>query len=114
MAWPPSIQVTNVYAIADYNQAIQLDPNYAEAYINRGRAYVIISDSGGKAIADYTEAIRLDSDYIEAYSRRAESYAQAEEYDKALADVEMMRTLGVDTERLEGLRRYIEATRRGN
>ena len=108
-----SVYSSNDYAIADYNQAIQLDPNYAEAYINRGIAYRI-SDSDGKAIADYTEAIRLDPDYIEAYSLRAESYAQAGEYDKALADVEMMRTFGIDTERLEGLRRYIEASRRGN
>jgi tetratricopeptide (TPR) repeat protein len=47
-------------AIADYDQAIRLDPKHTAAYINRGVAW---NDKGDldRAIADYTEAIRLDS-----------------------------------------------------
>src|SRR5262244_419059 len=45
-------------AIADYDQAIKLDPNYARAFYNRGISY---DDKGlhDRAIEDYTHAIRL-------------------------------------------------------
>jgi protein O-mannosyl-transferase len=53
-------------AIADFNQAIAVDPEYAKAYYNRGSAY----DKMGaldKAIADYRKTISLDPFYYEAY-----------------------------------------------
>jgi len=45
-------------AMADYNQAIKLNPKDAAAYNNRGKAY---SDKGDLelAIRDFNEAIRL-------------------------------------------------------
>jgi len=48
-------------AIADYTEAIRLDPNDVGAYFNRGLAY---ADSGDfdPAIADITEVIRLNPD----------------------------------------------------
>ena len=46
-------------AIKDYNEAINLDPKYRQAYFNRGMAYSNKGDLD-KAIADYNEAIRLD------------------------------------------------------
>jgi tetratricopeptide (TPR) repeat protein len=46
-------------AIADYSQAIRLDPKYAVAYINRGISYEAKGDND-RAIADYDQAIRLD------------------------------------------------------
>ena len=46
-------------AIADYNEAIRLDPKIAEAYNNRGNAWRNKGDYD-RAIADYNEAIRLD------------------------------------------------------
>jgi len=53
-------------AIADYNQAIRIDPNYAFAYYNRGNAKFFLKDYQG-AIADYNQAIRIDPDYGNAY-----------------------------------------------
>jgi len=49
-------------AIADYSEAIRLDPKHAIAYCNRGDGYRSIYDYG-RAIADYDEAIRLDSSF---------------------------------------------------
>ena len=46
-------------AIEDYSRAIELDPEYAPAYYNRGNAY---SDKGeyDRAIEDLNRAIELD------------------------------------------------------
>ncbi|MEE8223247.1 MAG: tetratricopeptide repeat protein, partial [Alphaproteobacteria bacterium] len=52
-------------AIAEYDQAIKLKPDYAKAYYNRGVAYM----SKGlydRAIEDYDTAIRLRPDYAKA------------------------------------------------
>ena len=63
-------------AIADYTEAIRLDPKYARAYNNRGDAWYGKKEYD-KAIADYTEAIRLDPEIAEAYNNRGNAwYAQ--------------------------------------
>ncbi len=49
-------------AIADFNEAIRLNPKYTFAFNNRGNAYDAKNDHD-RAIADYTEAIRLDPKY---------------------------------------------------
>jgi tetratricopeptide (TPR) repeat protein len=46
-------------AIADFNKAIKLNPNYAIAYNNRGVAYEKKGDKE-KAISDYREALKID------------------------------------------------------
>jgi tetratricopeptide (TPR) repeat protein len=46
----------NDRAIADYSEAIRLDPKYASAYNNRGTACRAKGDND-RAIADYSEAI---------------------------------------------------------
>ena len=65
----------NDRAIADYAEAIRLDPEDAFAYNGRGNAYQVKRDKDGakhvdrakgdndRAIADYSEAIRLDPKY---------------------------------------------------
>ena len=49
-------------AIGDFTKAIQLDPNYAIAYNNRGLAKYELGDKKG-AIGDYNEAIRINPNY---------------------------------------------------
>jgi Tfp pilus assembly protein PilF len=56
----------NQGAIADYNQAIKLKPDFAGAYNNRGLSKYYLKDNQG-AIADYNQAIKLKSDYANAY-----------------------------------------------
>jgi tetratricopeptide (TPR) repeat protein len=48
-------------AIQDYSRAIQLNPDYAEAYNNRGMAYVMKSNNQD-AIADFKKVLKLSSD----------------------------------------------------
>ena len=48
----------NDKAIADYTQAIRLDPKYSYPYNGRGNAYQDKKDHD--ALAEYNEAIRLD------------------------------------------------------
>ncbi len=72
-------------AIADYNEAIKLDPQYANAFNSRGVAWEAKKDFD-KAIADYNEAIRLDPRYVLAYTNRGNAWKDKKEYDKAIAD----------------------------
>lgn len=58
-------------AIADYSQAIKLDPTYAKAYYNRGLANQR-KGNFNRAIADDTAAIRLyPTDAVDAHNSRA-------------------------------------------
>ncbi len=72
-------------ALADYNEAIRLDPKYADAYINRGLAWSNKKDYD-KALADYNEAIRLDAKHADAYNNRGDVWYEKADYEKALAD----------------------------
>jgi tetratricopeptide (TPR) repeat protein len=72
-------------AIADYTEAIRLNPQYATAYYNRGSAYRDKNDYD-RAITDYTEAIRLNPQYAIAYNNRGVAYRQKNDYDRAIAD----------------------------
>ena len=56
-------------AIKDYNEAIQLKPDLAEAYGDRGAAKGAKGDLDG-AIADCNKAIQLKPDFAEAYFNR--------------------------------------------
>lgn len=80
-------------AIADFTEAIRLDPKYAVAYNNRGSAYSSMGEFD-KAIADYTEAIRLKPNDDIAYSLRASTYIKKGDRGKAKLDLEQAKRLG--------------------
>jgi tetratricopeptide (TPR) repeat protein len=71
--------------IADYTQAIRINPNNVDAYNNRGIAYGRKGDYD-RAIADFNQAIRLNSNYTEAYVSRGVAYHDKGDYDRAIAD----------------------------
>jgi tetratricopeptide (TPR) repeat protein len=56
-------------AIQDYNQAIKINPNLAEAYYGRGYVRYDLGDKQG-AIDDYTLAIKFNPNYALAYNNR--------------------------------------------
>ncbi|MFB2767998.1 tetratricopeptide repeat-containing serine protease family protein [Pelatocladus sp. BLCC-F211] len=66
-------------AIADYTEAIRLNPQLVNAYTDRGVVRAELGDNQG-AIADYNQALRIDSIYYAAYHNRG--YARAELGDK--------------------------------
>lgn len=75
-------------AIADYDEAILLNPQYDEAYNNRGNVRRVIGDIEG-AIADYSEAIRLAPKSAELYFNRSIARTLVNDLDGALADRNM-------------------------
>src|SRR5580704_15845876 len=60
-------------AIADYSEAIRLDPEHVKAYNNRGITWAAKGELD-RAIADYSEAIRLDPKYVDAYDNRGDAW----------------------------------------
>ena len=68
-----------------YTKAIQLDPNYKDAYNNRG----ISKKNLGRyteAITDYDKAIQLDPNYKDAYNNRGVSKYNLSKYTEAITD----------------------------
>lgn len=60
-------------ALTDFNQAILIDPKYAEAYHHRGLIHLELKDNS-KALKDFNQVITLDPDWAEAYYYRALAY----------------------------------------
>ena len=72
-------------AIADFDQAVRIDPKYAAALSNRGDAYRRKRDYD-HAVADFDEAIKANPNYSGAYFNRGLSYQDKKDYQKAIAD----------------------------
>lgn len=72
-------------ALADFNEAIYLNPVYATAYINRGSLYRKQSRPD-QALSDYNEAIRLDPTDATAYNNRGNLHDDHGREAEALAD----------------------------
>jgi tetratricopeptide (TPR) repeat protein len=80
-----------VEAVSLLNKAISLDPNYADAYKERGAAYMALNQND-KAIEDFKKVIEIRPKDADAYIRignvydyNLEFYAKAiEEYSKAI------------------------------
>lgn len=61
--------VGELRGIESLSQSIQVDPNCAQSYFERGLSYQHLGDKQG-AINDYTEAIRLAPGHAKAYYHR--------------------------------------------
>ena len=93
--WSYSDKGDHDRAIADFDEAIRLDPKLAIAFVNRGWSYERKGDYD-RAIADYDEAIRLDPNYSLAHNNRGWARNLKGEYDQAIVDFgEAIRTLSL-------------------
>ena len=72
-------------AIEEYTKAIELNPDLAIAYINRGDAYQCrrLFD---RAVADFTKAIELKPDFDAAYANRGVAYQCEGDFDRAITN----------------------------
>lgn len=72
-------------AIENYNQALQITPSLAEAYLGRGLAKRRLGDNQG-AIDDYTRVIQLQPNNALAYHNRGVVRAVLGQHQQALTD----------------------------
>ncbi len=77
-------------ALADYTQALTLNPNYASAYFSRGLLQQQTKNNDA-AIADYSRAIESNPDHAQAYYNRGLLYRKEgtdframKDFDKAI------------------------------
>ena len=80
-------------AIEAYTRAIALNPNYANAYNNRGLAY---GNKGqlDRAIEDYNKAIALYPNFADAYGNRGVAYYMKGNMGKAISDLQKACDMG--------------------
>jgi HEAT repeat protein len=71
--------------LADWTEAIQLDPADAQAYRCRAAVHLELGDADG-AIADGAEAIRLEPEDGRAYLTRGKAFLATRAFDQAIAD----------------------------
>jgi len=82
---PPSHRPEYDQAIADFSQAISLDPDRANFFVERGNTYSAEGEYD-KAITDLTRALAIDPTSIEALEGRADDNRHRGLYDRAIAD----------------------------
>ena len=72
-------------AMADYDEAIRLDPRSANARLFRSSLFRNAANHD-RAIEDLSEAIRIDPGVALFYTRRGMSYYAKHDYERAIAD----------------------------
>ncbi|NCQ94316.1 MAG: tetratricopeptide repeat protein [Microcystis aeruginosa W11-06] len=72
-------------ALDDYNQAIELNPNHANAYNNRGNLYQDLQKYE-LALDDFNKAIEINPNFAILYYNRGNLYINQQKYDLALSD----------------------------
>ncbi len=72
-------------ALAEYDQALAIDPNNVEAHSNRTIVYTIKKDFN-RALADINEALTINPNDAEVYNNRGNVYNAMEDLNRALMD----------------------------
>jgi len=73
-------------AVADFSEAVRADPQFADAYLQRGNAWFRNGETE-KAIADFNKAIGLDARHASAYKARAMATLYKGDDDAAILDL---------------------------
>jgi len=102
------LQESFARAVAEFDEAIRLDPGLVASYLPRAVARHRAGDPRA-ALADYAAAIRARPDDVTAYISRGQAYHELGAYDRAIADYdEAIRRRPADADALlrRGLARY--------
>ena len=67
------------------SKAIEIKPDFVDAYYNRGGTKFVLYDYRG-AIQDFSKVIEIDPKLAHAYNARAESKYQLNDYRGAIQD----------------------------
>lgn len=82
-------------AIASYSRALELKPDFAEAYNNRAYAYMMVKKYE-QALPDLDQALRLRPDYVNALMNRGDIHNYYYQIDRARAIADYDRVLELD------------------
>jgi tetratricopeptide (TPR) repeat protein len=94
-------------AIEYFTQAIQLNPQYATAYSNRGATKSALGDYTG-GIQDFNQAIQLNPKYADAYCNRGATKSALGDKRGAFVDLEKAKQLFVEQGNMEAYKNAIE------
>ena len=83
--WKKAQYTDSQQAVAFLHKAIHEDPEFAEAYNNRGNAYRDMKDYA-KAMQDYNKAISINPNLEKTYSNRGNIYFDQRNYQMAIND----------------------------
>jgi tetratricopeptide (TPR) repeat protein len=72
-------------AVADYSEAIRLDPKYAFAFGNRARTHRSLGNLD-QAIADFNKSLEINPNNANDFNGRGVVYLDRQAYEKAIAD----------------------------
>ena len=97
-------------AIAQYGEAIRLNPQLFQAYFNREIIYAELGEYQ-RAIEDYDQAISIDPDLALAYANRAMAYIGLGENSEAQESVEQAVEMGFSRTVLQGAIEQAKAQR---
>ncbi len=79
-------------AVNDFTQAINTDPNFADAYYNRGLVLGRL-EKHEQAISDFTQALTLNPKNINAFADRGVAYGSLGQHALAISDFTQAITL---------------------
>ncbi len=68
-----------------FSMTLKIDPNFVEAYYNRGIVYYYKGEHD-RAIDDFNQAIKLNPNLADAYNNRGAAYGGKGEHDRAIDD----------------------------
>ena len=101
----------NLAAIADFNQAIKINPHYTDAYIFRGGVRYDLEDKQG-AVADLNQAIKINPNYAQAYMIRGSARYDLEDKQGAVADLQKAANLFQEQGNTDWYQKAIELIRK--
>lgn len=83
-------------ALSDFSTALEMSPDFAEAYHARGLLLGKEFHKYNKAIKDFSKAIKLKPDYAEAYYNRGVTYRILDDIKNSCEDWKKAKELGYE------------------